>query len=155
MITFSNKDHIYIGKEAGKEIYEEIKNAKKSVKVVSPYLSPDYIKELIKLYKDGRKITLITCDKIETSSYSDFKISDLIDKEKVFDEKADKLKKQLFASFIWLFVVSSVFIMPAFIFPFLFILGGIFFFIGIAALIYSDVISPYSYNPHGVALEYF
>ena len=46
MITSSNRNHIYIGREAGKEIHEKIKNAKKSVKVVSPYLSPDYIKDL-------------------------------------------------------------------------------------------------------------
>ena len=82
MRTFSNKDSIYIGKEAGKEILSEIKNAKKSVKIVSPYTSPDYIKELISLHKKGVDVTLITCDKITESSYSDFRVSDLIKKEK-------------------------------------------------------------------------
>ena len=81
MDTFSSKNHIYIGREAGKEIHQAIKNAKKSVKIVSPYLSPDYLKDLVSLHKKGVKITLITCDKIEASSYSDFKVSDLINKK--------------------------------------------------------------------------
>lgn len=83
MITFSNKDHIYIGREAGKEIHEKLRNAKKSVKVVSPYLSPDYIKDLINLHKKGIKVTLVTCDKIETNSYSDFKVLDLVKTERI------------------------------------------------------------------------
>ena len=54
MKTFSNKDEIYIGREAGKEIHERIRGAKKSVKIVSPYLSPDYMKDLIRLHEKGR-----------------------------------------------------------------------------------------------------
>jgi len=37
-------------------------------KIVSPYLSPDYIKELINLNNRGIKITLITCDDIKEKS---------------------------------------------------------------------------------------
>jgi len=146
MITFSNKDHIYIGREAGKEIHEKIKNARTSVKVVSPYLSPDYIKELINLYKKGIKVTLITCDKIENNSYSDFRPSDLIKKEKVQDEKSKKLKKFLFNSFIWSFIISMLFTVPAFVFSMPFIFAGIFLFASIIALVSSKVISNYSFK---------
>jgi phosphatidylserine/phosphatidylglycerophosphate/cardiolipin synthase-like enzyme len=83
MKTKSTDDEIYIGREAGKEIHEKIKNAKSSVKVVSPYLSPDYVKELISLHKKGVKVTLITCDQIETNSYSDFRPSSLVKKQKI------------------------------------------------------------------------
>jgi phosphatidylserine/phosphatidylglycerophosphate/cardiolipin synthase-like enzyme len=151
MITFSNKDYIYIGKEAGKEIHEKIKNAKKSVKVVSPYLSPDYIKDLIHLHKKGVNITLITCDKIEENSFSDFKVSDLIKKEKIYDKKSVKLKKLLFDLFIWIFLASALFAIQGIIFTFssMFILAGGFLVISILAFIFSKIISDYSlkYSP--------
>ena len=56
---------IYIGKGAGKKLLEDISNAKKSVKVVSPYLSPSLINELIRLHSKGLEISLITNDNIE------------------------------------------------------------------------------------------
>ena len=146
MITFSNNNHIYIGREAGKEIHEKIKNAKKSVKVVSPYLSPDYIKDLIDLHKKEIKITLVTCDKIESNSYSDFKTSDLIKKDKILDDKAVKLKKLLFKSFIWLFVISILCAVASFILSILLIFAGIFFFAGIIALVSSWIILDYSFR---------
>ena len=146
MITFSNNNHIYIGREAGKEIHEKIKNAKKSVKVVSPYLSPDYIKDIIDLHKKEIKITLVTCDKIESNSYSDFKTSDLIKKDKILDDKAVKLKKLLFKSFIWLFVISILCAVASFILSILLIFAGIFFFAGIIALVSSWIILDYSFR---------
>ncbi|MEK6848871.1 MAG: phospholipase D family protein [Nanoarchaeota archaeon] len=146
MITFSNKDHIYIGREAGKEIHEKIKNARTSVKIVSPYLSPDYIKELISLHKKGIDVTLVTCDKIGNNSYSNFRPSDLIKKEKVLDEKAKKLKKFLFNSFSWLFIIFVLFVIPSFIFSILFIFAGIFLFASIIALFSSKFISDYSFK---------
>lgn len=56
---------IYIGKGAGKKLLNDINNAKKSVKVVSPYLSPFLIKELIKLRTRNLDVELITTDNIE------------------------------------------------------------------------------------------
>jgi len=146
MKTFSNKDYIYIGKEAGKEIHEKIKNAKNSVKVVSPYLSTDYIKDLINLHKKGVQITLITCDNIENSSYSDFKTEDLIKKEKVYNEKAGKLKKTLFWVFIWLFISSVLFAILSFLLFPLFFVALILIFAGIILLISSNLISDSSFK---------
>ena len=60
MRTISNRDGIYIGRKAGAEILKKIKGARKSVKIVSPYLSASFVQELIKLRKEGREITLIT-----------------------------------------------------------------------------------------------
>lgn len=56
---------IYIGKGAGKKLLRDINNAKKSVKIVSPYLSPFLIKELIKLRVRNLEVELITTDDIE------------------------------------------------------------------------------------------
>lgn len=95
MNTPSNNNDIYIGRQAGKEIHKSILSAKSCVKIVSPYLSPDYIQDLIFLHKKGIKITLITCDSIESNQYSKFKPSDLVIKEKVEDYSSAKSKSFL------------------------------------------------------------
>ncbi|MGC1514513.1 MAG: phospholipase D-like domain-containing protein [Maribacter sp.] len=56
---------IYIGKGAGKKLLNDIRNAKKSVRIVSPYLSPGLITELINLRKRNLEVELITSDNIE------------------------------------------------------------------------------------------
>ncbi|WP_299781279.1 phospholipase D-like domain-containing protein [uncultured Formosa sp.] len=56
---------IYIGKGAGKKLLADIRNARKSIKIVSPYLSPLLITELIKLKKRNLEVELITTDNIE------------------------------------------------------------------------------------------
>lgn len=149
MITRSNNDHIYIGKKAGKEILYKIRHAKNSVKIVSPYLSPDYVKELIKLHKENKQVTLITCDKIGENVYSDFKISNLIEKEKVSNDRAIKLKKRLFQFFIYLFIISLFLIISSFAFPLLSIFASIISIFCIISLVYSIFIPDfaYKYNP--------
>ena len=149
MITRSNNDCIYIGKEAGKEILHEIRHAKKSVKIVSPYLSPDYVKELIKLHKECKQVTLITCDKIVENAYSDFKISDLIEKKEIHDNKASKLKKRLLKFSMWLGIAALIFGISAFFFTPLFVFAGALMLASLISLISFSFISDYlyEYNP--------
>jgi len=59
------KCDIYIGKGAGKKLLTDIRNARKSVKIVSPYLSPFLITELINFRKRNLEVELITTDNIE------------------------------------------------------------------------------------------
>ena len=56
---------IYIGKDAGKKLLADIRNARKSIRVVSPYLSPFLISELINFRKRNLEVELITTDDIE------------------------------------------------------------------------------------------
>lgn len=56
---------IYIGKGAGKKLLYDIQNAQKSIKIVSPYVSPSLIKELIKSRKRDLEVVLITSDNIQ------------------------------------------------------------------------------------------
>ncbi len=56
---------IYIGTGAGKKLMEDIVNAQKSVKIVSPFLSPGLIGKLIELHFKGIEVQLITTDSIE------------------------------------------------------------------------------------------
>ena len=113
MRTTSNKDAIFLGKQAGTEILKEIKNAKESVKIVSPYLSPAFVQELIHLHKKGMKITLITSDNITNeNSYSNFKASDLVKTEKILHEEIkQKRKKGLRASIIAILVSTIIFLL--------------------------------------------
>ena len=56
---------IYIGKGARKKLLNDIHDAKKSIKIISPYLSPFLISELIRFQKRNLSIELITTDNIE------------------------------------------------------------------------------------------
>ena len=56
---------IYIGKGAGKKLLNDIRNARKSIRIVSPYLSPFLITELISFRKRNLEVELITTDNIE------------------------------------------------------------------------------------------
>ena len=59
------KCDIYIGKGAGKKLLLDIRNARKSIKIVSPYLSPFLISELISIRKRNLEVELVTTDNIE------------------------------------------------------------------------------------------
>lgn len=95
MQTKSKDTIINLGRGIGFRIMNSVKNAKSSVKIISPYLSPDYIKELLNLHNKGVKITLITCDNIETNNWSEFKVSDIIKRKKFQTIKLYNLKNTL------------------------------------------------------------
>lgn len=91
------KCDIYIGKGAGKKLLTDIRNAKKSVKIVSPYLSPFLIKELINFRKRDLEVELVTTDNIE-DFYGNYErnIHKLINQNREIDniavEKREKWK---------------------------------------------------------------
>jgi phosphatidylserine/phosphatidylglycerophosphate/cardiolipin synthase-like enzyme len=142
MRTRSNNDYIYIGKEAGKEILSRIKSAKQSVKVVSPYLSPDYIKELIKLHKECRQVTLITCDKIGENAYSDFKASDLINKREIYNPSAEKTRKRGLGLTAIVFMVMLMLALWSVVFPALWWLSGLLFILSLIMFFAYYFVSP-------------
>lgn len=91
------KCDIYIGKGAGKKLLYDIQNARKSVKIVSPYLSPFLIAELIKFRNRNLEVELITSDNIE-DFYANYEknITKLINQNRETDqiavEKREKWK---------------------------------------------------------------
>ncbi len=93
MGTFYNGANcdIYIGKGAGKKLLDDISIAKRNVKLISPYLSPFLIKELIYLYTKGINIHLITTDNIE-DFYGSYEknIHKLINQHQIKDLEAEK-----------------------------------------------------------------
>lgn len=89
---------IYIGKGAGTKLMKEISRAKNSIKIVSPYLSPSLIKELIDFHEKNIDIELVTTDDIE-----DFQINKngrsknihkLIIQNRVVDDEAVKKREE-------------------------------------------------------------
>lgn len=97
MGTFFNGANcdIYIGKGAGKKLLDDISTAKKSVKVISPYLSPALINELIILHSKGIKISLITNDTIE-DFYGNYEknIFKLIKQHRTLDSSSNELRNK-------------------------------------------------------------
>ena len=51
---------LHIGAGAGKYLWQDIMNAKREIKIVSPYLHASLIKELINLNEKGIHVTLVT-----------------------------------------------------------------------------------------------
>jgi phosphatidylserine/phosphatidylglycerophosphate/cardiolipin synthase-like enzyme len=97
MGTFHNSANcdIYIGKGAGKKLLYDISNARKSVKIISPYLSPSLINELINLHSKGISISLVTSDTIEDFSGTYEKnIYKLINQTRVTDNEAQELRNK-------------------------------------------------------------
>ncbi len=89
-------NEIYIGRKAGKELFEDIHNAKKSVKIISPYLGPEYVKDLIGIKEKGVEVSLITSDNVETNNHVEFNHKDIILQNKHTNEQAFQERKALF-----------------------------------------------------------
>lgn len=80
---------IYIGKGAGKKLMNDISKAHNSVKIVSPYLSPALVNELITLHDRGIRVELITSDDIpEHKDSYEKNIHKLIKQNRKIDYKA-------------------------------------------------------------------
>ena len=99
---------LYIGKNAGKKIIEEMEKAKFSIKIISPYLSPSTIWQLIKLHRKGIQIELVTTDAVmDQTDQAETTFKTLIKQEKEFSKKGASIKsilsfleKLLWGSFI-------------------------------------------------------
>lgn len=87
---------LYIGKGAGKMLLRDIRNATQSVKILSPYLSPSFISELIELKRRGVHVELITTDNLEDFKHKPEKnIHNLITQQCHVDVKAVARRRRL------------------------------------------------------------
>ena len=77
---------LYLGTGAGKKLLQDIQDAKESIKIISPYLSPYLTKELINLHNKNVNIQLITSDDIKDKE----NIYDLILQNKYINEESVK-----------------------------------------------------------------
>ncbi len=86
---------IYIGKGAGKMILDDMLQAKRSIQVMSPYLSAGLVDILLDRFRLGVAIELVTSDEIEDHKHTDKNSYQIIKQHKHVDEEL-KSKKQLF-----------------------------------------------------------
>ena len=112
---------IYIGKGAGSRARKQMENAQRSIKVMSPYLSPELINLLVQKASQGVEVLLITSD--DRSSRFDRTgqgqvIQQLITQYRFVNEdaKADKKQQirtnQLLVGLFIVLIFVALFIMP-------------------------------------------
>ncbi|WP_322934214.1 phospholipase D-like domain-containing protein [Bacteroides sp. CG01] len=103
-----------MGKQAGTRIFYEIQRARKSIKIVSPYLSDNRLDELISLKRKNIDVKLITSD-IERSNIEQSTLRKLFIQKREIDteakrkcEKGIKLLKILLMGFIVSILLETV-----------------------------------------------
>lgn len=110
---YGAKCDIYIGTGAGKNLLTDMENAKEEIKIISPYLSPSLVNQLISLHGQGKTINLITINDIEDTKNKE-NIRRLIKQKKITDENAEMLRKRwsyytkLLSSLIIFIALSTV-----------------------------------------------
>lgn len=154
MKTHSNDSEVYIGRKAGEELIRTIKNAKSSVKIVSPYLTPKYVEELIEVQKKGVQVTLLTADEVKEGygNYSNLTHRDLIRQEQILDEdkSLERSKGMKWSGLSTLLIILwGVFGLTYLIILNIIISGVIF------AVFYSKVIYTYKYHSIFTRLKLF
>lgn len=82
---------IYIGTGAGKKLMEEISAARKSVKIVSPFLSAQLVEGLIQLHDRGIHVELMTTEE----GHGTGSLQRLIQQQVHVDGKARAFRKRL------------------------------------------------------------
>ena len=134
MMQSSAYCNIYVGRDAGKGLIRNIDKAEKSIKIVSPFLSPSLITKLIELNRKNIDIKLITSNNIE--DYKDVqnkKIYELIIQNRTTNKEAEERLKQLRNIKITLRYI--VYIIATFIFSYYYLFQDIIIAWGIIPLI--------------------
>ncbi len=134
---------VYIGTGAGKQLMENIKAANKSVKVISPYISPRLIEELIDLQDKGVKIEVITSKEgyYQTNTVQNESIKQFIKQEQIINKEAKKKRDRwlrivkLLSPFTLSYTIALILLYCIFI-----RFGGISLFLFIPSIIFAIII---------------
>lgn len=92
-INVANCD-IYFGQDTGKKVLNDIKKAKKTLKILSPYLSSPYVNELVSLHNKNVDVKLITTDKIKDKNLHLNFLKKLIIQHRIVNEEAEKTRNK-------------------------------------------------------------
>lgn len=108
------KCDIYVGKKAGSRIFDEIQGARKSIKIISPYLSDYRLDKLISLKRKNIDVKLITSD-IERSSFEQSTLRKLLIQKCETDIEAKrkgerwiKISNGMFIGFIISILIETI-----------------------------------------------
>lgn len=104
---------MYIGKNSGKRVLNEIYKAKESIRIISPFLDSNFIDHLIKLKNRGINVKLISSDEIndfDESSKSPI-LRKIIEQEQIVLED-EKIRRHSFYKFflilLGIFIVYTI-----------------------------------------------
>lgn len=107
---------IYIGKSAGKKLIDDIDNAKKSVKIISPFTTPFYIEKLRRLQDKGIDTKLITTDiKFNTNKNKNI-LKNTITQHQHIDKEVLKIKQERikFNKLLKIGIITCIILIPIF-----------------------------------------
>lgn len=92
-----------MGTGAGTKLLKEIGNAQHSVNIISPYLSPKMIAELVWLHNKGVKVRLITSDTLGNASRKHLEsIQKLVVQLRTLDQDAQRKRQRWMSLERWL-----------------------------------------------------
>lgn len=99
---------IYIGKESGKMILEDIRKAKKSVRVMSPYLSAGLVEMLLDRFMSGVHVELVTSGYVEDHAHEHKNCYRMIKQHRHVDEQLRSRKQFLLWTGIILMLIFGL-----------------------------------------------
>lgn len=99
---------IYIGKNAGQRINNELKKAKENVRIISPFLSSNLIDNLIELKNNNVNVKLISTDNNFHENYDARTLRKIIKQERILLEDEKKTRGRFYRSF-W--ILLGIFIL--------------------------------------------
>ncbi len=92
--TVINSGEIYIGRNAGEPILKDISTAQSSIKIITPYISSEFIDLLIKRSQEGIEVSLILSDDFVSSDTKRYEIfKNLIRQNRHTDDKKKKRRR--------------------------------------------------------------
>jgi hypothetical protein len=107
--NIGEKTTIYLGRNAGNSLMSSFKRAKSSIRIVSPYISPEYIDLLIDKFSNGVDVSLLVSSDIEAHREINTIYQKIIRQTQHIDNASKAIRiKGLIASCI--FAVLSAFI---------------------------------------------
>ncbi|WP_343636631.1 phospholipase D-like domain-containing protein [Fluviicola sp.] len=96
---------IYIGEGSGKMILDDMLKAKRSIRVMSPYLSAKLVDILLERFRFGVHIELVTSNEVEDHAHADKNSYRIIQQHKHVDKELKSRKEFLYVSGIVLMLV--------------------------------------------------
>jgi hypothetical protein len=112
VIQFNGKitsSDLYIGQKAGDEIEATIASAKKSIKIISPYIAENNVQLLIDKQKQGVNVALLTSDDSRhfNNPHNSRILRDVIIQNRHENTKKKKIRKWVFLSF-WIVIIVCI-----------------------------------------------
>lgn len=99
---------IYIGQGSGKMILDDMLKAKRSIRVMSPYLSAKLVDILLDRFNRGVHIELVTSNEVEDHAHADKNSYRIIQQHKHVDQRLKSRKQFLYGAGIVLMSISGV-----------------------------------------------